>query len=207
MTSFRVDKLSLGGEVFYRRLMSKVDDYGRYDAHPVLLVSACFPTRVDTVKPKDVEKWLAECMAAELLHVYEVNKKMYLQLIDWKQQIRTDSKFPAPDEQMLSKCTSTVHLVVGEGEGEGGAKASPPRGLAIQPPTIKDSVWKDFISIRKAKRAPLTQTALNGIEKEATKAGISLEAALETCCKRGWQSFEADWISATKTQDRSKVAL
>lgn len=56
-----------------------------------------------------------------------------------------------------------------------------------------EQVWEDFLQIRKAKHAPLTETALAGIRREAEKAGISLEAALQTCCERGWQGFKADW--------------
>ena len=56
-----------------------------------------------------------------------------------------------------------------------------------------EQTWNDFIRLRNAKHAPLTETALNGIRREAEKAGISLEAALQTCCERGWQGFKADW--------------
>lgn len=62
-----------------------------------------------------------------------------------------------------------------------------------KPDDVSDQVWEDFLQIRKAKHAPLTETALNGIRREAEKAGISLEAALQTCCERGWQGFKADW--------------
>lgn len=66
---------------------------------------------------------------------------------------------------------------------------------AIAPPDgVSDSVWQDFLKIRKAKRAPMTVTALDGIRREAGKAGYSLAEALETCCKRGWQGFDADWV-------------
>jgi len=51
------------------------------------------------------------------------------------------------------------------------------------------------LSTRKTK---LTQTALTGIAKQADIAGISLEAALQECCTRGWQSFKADWVSNQK---------
>ena len=62
-----------------------------------------------------------------------------------------------------------------------------------KPDDVNEQVWNDFLQIRKAKHAPLTETALAGIRREAEKAGISLEAALETCCERGWQGFKADW--------------
>ena len=41
LSSERVDALSEGAEILYRRLMSVVDDYGRYFAHPTLIRSAC----------------------------------------------------------------------------------------------------------------------------------------------------------------------
>lgn len=65
--------------------------------------------------------------------------------------------------------------------------------LAEQPPTVTDQTWNDFQEVRKAKHAPLTVTALNGIVKQANEAGITLEEALKVCCERGWQSFKAEW--------------
>ena len=41
--------------------MSVVDDYGRTDAHPTLLRSACYPLIIDKVSEKDVKKHLTEC--------------------------------------------------------------------------------------------------------------------------------------------------
>lgn len=63
-----------------------------------------------------------------------------------------------------------------------------------KPDDVSQSVWDDFLAIRKAKKSPLSPTALHGIEREASKAGLSLEAALSMCCSRGWQSFKADWV-------------
>ena len=65
---------------------------------------------------------------------------------------------------------------------------------AIQPFTVDDQVWNDFIALRKAKRAPLTETALAMIEKESELAGLTLQDALTECVTRGWQSFKADWV-------------
>lgn len=74
----------------------------------------------------------------------------------------------------------------------------PPQKRSSAPPgkpgDVLDAVWTDFLAIRKAKRAPLTATALRAIESEAAKAGMSLNAALVECCARGWQGFRADWI-------------
>jgi len=63
-----------------------------------------------------------------------------------------------------------------------------------RPDQVSESVWNDFLSLRKTKKAPLTKTALKGIEREAGKAGLSLQVALEMCCARGWQGFESSWV-------------
>ena len=47
---------------------------------------------------------------------------------------------------------------------------------------------------RKAKRAPVSATVIAGIQREAAKAGWTLERALVECMTRGWQSFKADWV-------------
>ena len=75
-----------------------------------------------------------------------------------------------------------------------------------QPSDVTDKVWSDFLQIRKDKRAKLTDTAIDGIKREAAKAGLTLEAALTECCVRGWASFKADWgqgRSTTATQSRN----
>jgi uncharacterized protein YdaU (DUF1376 family) len=60
---------------------------------------------------------------------------------------------------------------------------------------IPEDLARDFNAIRKAKRTPLTLTAIEGIEREAGKAGLTLEQALRECCARGWQGFKADWLT------------
>jgi hypothetical protein len=71
---------------------------------------------------------------------------------------------------------------------------------AVQPFTVDDQVWNDFIALRKAKRAPLTETALAMIEKESELAGLTLQDALTECVTRGWQSFKADWVKPKQHQ-------
>ena len=54
-------------------------------------------------------------------------------------------------------------------------------------------MWLSFQTLRKAKRAPVTDLVILMQRKEAVKAGISLEEALTFCCEAGWQSFNAEW--------------
>jgi hypothetical protein len=56
----------------------------------------------------------------------------------------------------------------------------------------------DFLKLRKAKKLPLTETALDGIKAEALKANLTLEQALTECCHRGWAGFKASWDRSDK---------
>ncbi len=60
---------------------------------------------------------------------------------------------------------------------------------------VSDSVWQEFKSLRKAKKAPITQRAIDKISEEANLAGWTLEKALEECIVRGWQAFKAEWVA------------
>lgn len=66
--------------------------------------------------------------------------------------------------------------------------------VVATPVGVSESVWKDFLALRKSKKAPLTNTALEGLMREATKAKMTLEQVLSTCCERGWGGFKADWM-------------
>ena len=68
---------------------------------------------------------------------------------------------------------------------------------AEKPADVDANIWADFVLLRKTKKAPLTETALKGIERETAKAGISLEAGLRMACERGWQGFKADWVNGS----------
>jgi len=58
---------------------------------------------------------------------------------------------------------------------------------------ISPQIAKDFKALRSRQHAPITETAMKGIAREATKAGMSVEDALRTCCENSWRGFNADW--------------
>lgn len=58
---------------------------------------------------------------------------------------------------------------------------------------IDEQLANDFLQVRKAKRAPLTLTAIEGLEREAGKANLSFEQVIRLCVERGWQGFSASW--------------
>lgn len=62
---------------------------------------------------------------------------------------------------------------------------------------VDEQVANDYLATRKTR---LTQTALSGIAKQATIAGVSLAKAIEFACEMGWQSFKADWYQNSQTK-------
>lgn len=87
-------------------------------------------------------------------------------------------------------------------DSDSDADAEPPKGgsrgrvkLAEKPDGVDAQVWDDFKRLRDKKRAPLTETALKGIAREAAKVdGLTLNDALALCCERGWQGLKAEWV-------------
>lgn len=63
----------------------------------------------------------------------------------------------------------------------------PPEGVDV-------SLWNDYLAVRKAKKSKITETALKGLQREATKANMTLQEVIQLCCEKNWIGFEAAWI-------------
>ncbi|WP_238602387.1 helix-turn-helix domain-containing protein [Xanthomonas campestris] len=62
------------------------------------------------------------------------------------------------------------------------------------PDDVSPQIWADWLTLRKAKKAPVTATVLEGAYAEAAKAEMTLEQFLRVWCRRGSQGLEADWL-------------
>ena len=106
----------------------------------------------------------------------------------------------------LSDCLRTaIPETETEREAETEAKAEQrkrARAPAVACPTdVDQQVWTDWCQLRKAKRAPVTSTVVDGARKEAAKAGLTLAEFLAIWCRRGSQGLEAAWL---KPEERRK---
>ncbi len=117
ISSERVNSLTERGELFYRKLMSVVDDYGRFFANTISILGSCYPMRPDVCEA-DVKQFLNECVEKGLVVIYGGGK--YLLMLEFRQQTRSRSKFPEPTaNELLIKCkadSQQMSRVVG-GEG------------------------------------------------------------------------------------------
>lgn len=62
------------------------------------------------------------------------------------------------------------------------------------PSDVGEQVWQDWLSLRKLKKASVTQTVVNGARQEANKLGWPLEKFLAEWCTRGSQGLKAEWV-------------
>lgn len=161
LTSRAVNQLSDAAELFYRRLQSVVDDYGRFEADPDILRARVYPLQLDRHSRANVCQMLADVSnmlttdGQPLVLVYEVGGRKYLQISHFGQRTRTDSRYPPPNvsnppsfDGHLRANVGLVGGVVGvvgvgeSGDGDGGGDResfppddlAPTRLLAAEPP-------------------------------------------------------------------------
>lgn len=76
-----------------------------------------------------------------------------------------------------------------------------------RPADVDEDVWRDWLALRKAKKAPVSPTVLAGAVAEAAKAGMSLEAFLRVWCTRGTQGLLAEWLKPHERPQQPSAAI
>jgi hypothetical protein len=107
-----------------------------------------------------------------------------------------DKGFFISDDVMLApRLQDAIPEREGETETKTEKKAAKAAATVVACPSDVDKqVWDDWVSLRKAKSAKVTQTAVDGARTEATKAGMSLEDFFRVWCLRGSQGLMAEWL-------------
>lgn len=211
LTSPRISKLGWPEEVFYRRLMSVVDDFGRYYADHGLLRAACYPRQLNKVSDSDIGKWLQVIATAALVRVYPAQDgERYLQLLDFRQQARAaKSKFPQPPDECVADAAQALltgeadapvfvfgDVAEGGDEGEKARKRAPgfdPSGIAL-PDWLDRGDWGRWCADRATRKKPITEAAAAlQIAKLATfmAQGHKPKDVIETSIANGWQGLFA----------------
>lgn len=200
LSSEAVCSLAWPAEVFYRRLISVVDDYGRFEASPKLLRSACYPLQIDKVSDSDIGKWLSACETAALVRVYPASDgKRYLEIVKFGQQIRAKrSKYPAPPstDDACKQLLADAHLDEDEDEDDKRRVRAIPFDAAEAeiPPWLSRDTWSRWCADRKARKKPITPEGVRSQLKrldDFRKDGISPEDVIEHSLASGYQGLFA----------------
>jgi uncharacterized protein YdaU (DUF1376 family) len=136
-----------------------------------------------------------------------VQDRILQELLEYHAKADTNKRIAIERETKRKEKTTIRERVVDEAlpNQEPLTNNHKPNKNTVAPPFgVTDSVWQDWLKLRKAKKAAVTQTAIDGIQREADKAAISLETALSICCARGWTGFKAEWLQNRPTsQDKN----
>ena len=99
------------------------------------------------------------------------------------------------DSNANSNASSVTETLPEKRREEKSVKEDKERATVVAcPPDVEQQVWDDWKQLRKAKKAPVTETVVNSARKEAGKAGMSFSDFLTVWCARGSQGLQADWL-------------
>ena len=79
--------------------------------------------------------------------------------------------------------------------------------VVATPDGVSPEVWSQFVKQRKTKKAQITDLVMAGIQREADRAGYTLEKALTEVVVRNWTSFKAEWVAEKSDNSMTKTGL
>lgn len=198
-------------------LWTIADDAGRLRGNSRMLASLLFP--YDDDAPKLMDGWMAELEREGCVTRYQVDGATYVEVAKWLSHQKIDkpsaSKLPAPGEgsRILAnplECSSEDQGPRTKGSKDQGVEEAPrkrsaPPTAVAKPDDVDAQTWADWLSLRKAKRAPVTETVVKGARDESVKAGMTLDAFLQVWCRRGSQGLEAGWLRPEERNTQSRA--
>jgi hypothetical protein len=215
LTSERIDQLDATAEVFYRRLMSKVDDFGLFDARPAILRSSLFPLRVDRVREADIARWIAACEMAGVIALYSHAGKPYGQMVDTGWQTRSEPKHPLPPwgKEQAPR--------TGENKCEQPQTPVPVFGVVVGDGDVPPVRWRSgdgfeefYTAYPKKKKRPEALKAWDKLKPDAELRKRMLRAVSEQRKTPQWQKdggqfipYPASWLNAEGWNDSTEVQL
>jgi hypothetical protein len=200
--------LNPDAEILFYRLLIVVDDFGRTDARPLMVKSACFPIRL-RASADNCMQWLKMLDFARLIGLYEVAGKPYLQIAKWDNKPRAAaSKFPDPSADVYKRMqmlpvtvtvTETVTKTVTETK-----QAHPKFEL---PDWIDKTQWELWLKTRKGKKMIPAQMQAQVIKLQKWRdEGLDHCKALADSAAAGWQGlFEPKQSIKTKADQHAKT--
>lgn len=212
-TSEDIVSLSPLARLFYVSLWCEADREGRLAWKPKTLKMRYLPG-----DDCDIDALATELTEAGMVELYEVDGRIYADIPSFKNhQVinnrESESVLPARDADASARVKAEGRKEGKGREGKGkerkegeseAAPALPTRAKPFpKPDDVTDQTWADWLALRKAKKAPVTDTVVEHAKREAEKAGMTLDGFLQVWCARGSQGMQADWI---KPHERGRTS-
>jgi len=121
---------------------------------------------------------------------------------------RAMSKSPTSVKQALDERSTDVQPTINQEPITTNHKPKRESATVVAcPPDVSQQIWGDWVALRKSKKAPITQTVLNGAIAEAKILGWPLEKFLAEWCSRGSQGLKAEWIVKPNPADKVRLTV
>lgn len=198
LDSEAVNALTPQAEVFYRRLMSVVDDFGRFDARPAVLRGRLYPLQLDRVREADLDRWIAECVKASLIRLYTVGSGQYILFHKLGEPRAKSSKFPAPPSDDCACAQTRAYVpdsyspapialrLSDSGGGVGGNGLHFPK--EIDTPEFREA-WAEFQSHCGEKGNPVNPKRRSALFREFVAWGVpDAISGLRQSIANGWNA-------------------
>lgn len=200
-TSDRWNACSWKAQSLYIRIMTLVDDYGRYDGRLPILHAHCFPLRND-IKPQETAALVDELSKEGLVELYKVDGKDYLQMLKWQERTRGNSKYPDPNDGQILR-----------NPAESCAPQAKDASLAIshKPSPLPDGFEQFWVEYPKKKaKADARKAFLKALKLTTAEALMEALRNLKVSndwVKEGgkWIPYPASWLNAEGWHDEVKV--
>lgn len=102
-----------------------------------------------------------------------------------------DTKHQAPEPTQREEIPPATRVPPA---AEASGNDRPMTAKDLQAEGVDICVAKDWLKVRKAKKAPLTATAWEGVKREAAIAGMTPGEAVKHAAEMSWQGFKAAWM-------------
>ena len=171
----------------------------------------------------DIDALASELTEAGLVDLYEVDGKVYAEIPSFKDhQVinnrESESILPSRVDDASARVKAEGRKEGKgregkgkerkEGESEAALAPTPKPKSPSKPDDVSDQTWNDWLALRKAKKAPVTETVIDNAKREAEKAAMPLEDFLQIWCARGSQGLQADWIKPSeRTSSAGKARI
>lgn len=194
--------LDVKARLLFIGLWCYADREGLFEWRPKRIKAAIFP--YDNF---DVEKLLMSLHAMSLIVMYSQDGHDYGIIPTFKDHQNPHphekkSVLPKPEQnqchemslhvsEMSTKCNADI-IIPDTINNKEGSKFSAKSFLLEY--CQNEQLINDWLKVRKEKRLPPTETAMNLFIKKVEKSKFNCEKILEICCDKGWAGFEIEWL-------------
>jgi len=144
-----------------------------------------------------------ELEAAGMRKAAAVNKAQAAAEARWEKHRKECSEHAPSSAQALLKDCPTPSPISSLPSSEKRAPRKRSAAPAVDKPEgVSEEAWRDWLDLRRRKRASVTPLVLEFAQQEAAKASLTLDQFLRAWVYRGSQGLQAEWLTSS---DRARV--